>query len=1430
MEVVEWTRKLKINDVKFPTALVLGPAQLKVIESKKRVVIVEGEAGTGKTTVLLALLWKLSGKHVPVEELKHVVFYNPSYKTALKNYIAAFVDEFCHVNWVKVITELEEAEIGKNADTSVYLLDEVYDTTIERNINRGRIYAVLIVTDQLSFSFNLFSRPDVEVIYFRKIYRSPMQIARCCSKIKRLLDQENVDSNCCTSNKSYIRCLPWEMSYSNQPPLSENSSIVVKSYASLEDDFDLSKLISDDETSKLVVTLDVEKEKMGTLIRLITANENFPANRLKTENGFKTIQAGFEKFYPRVLTALNCRIELLETREEKTKSEKVSFYYGCRVIVLIFNDFKNKSLESQKKLMASFDLNNCEIFVICHVRSSNAIESFIRNEMYQLPISVFPYDDNDTSLFSKSKHLCSEILSPKRYKEKTLIATFDQSFSNIQQLDQIFEKYSIFHLNCSLLSKEQAMCKEASVLASQIETFQEIFFVHGSESEDELLGELLQNLKRFLNERCQVHLINARGRIEALPFLKGISELEGTMWNLTSSLMETQPRFRNIQKSMNSTHLIITFNVDRKISNSIKCTFFQEKFSHMTLNWPYEKNEKMISRTTNKEAAEVFKNGKILQTYDVIILVLGKRFNCRHFGQIEKFLPSIEECRRFFLISEEQNYDKQVSEHFQFLNLCEFCCYGNSTDASIIKAIPRLRTKRTLLLAWNIGDSILATIKKLFTTYQIDTISEPRDLQRHHRQSYDHFILVIDGNGFEGLTDKIKEASAFIGAVNWLHIVCNKQSKDEIESVVMCYTSLILFHKVTLNKEERKRSSVVGKISSLRKCFNKTTLVLSWKVSEQIFPVTFHEHTIRNLENPLGPLNQIFEEVIFICNENFQEEVMTHSVQFYMDYVSNSAKVYLVSENDCFDIFLRMMDTCSRSLQFSRNSGFFGETVVDGVNKIELSRKKQPNVFSLSFSIDKSTALQIDENFGWFTTKHVDTIPCSSRSLPFTGTEFEEVVIICGENIDVDSRESLSVLYNALSRVTGKATIVCHKRALSKLESLLSLSTMDQIFEKIRSSDNLGESLPSHFAGKPNEFLEAAKRIIVNKNEAQFNALRKFISEHQDDRFAWVFDRIQSILVNCFPLAREVARMLNNFLRWRPAPNDVAPNVFDSYAYLVAKKEEMFKREEQFHLISIAYSEMDTPQLKRLAFNAVCWMKKKILRVSTETLRCRIPVDDKFYEDLLFYAITRNDDYAVVVVASVIPEPQSKVVSALRNTSSFVTAWLISELAKAAKITPKDLLLKKVPEFPSYTMVHHFASTTNAESFQMVLFFLPRDSVSFTSSKLLDDLKRNVLMWAVSSKKVLVQILKRARWQKDLEALLKQKDSKGWSCLRHACHVHNLAVVKTLIEETTYFRHSWRQDVDVENVTLIEFLEKFKIFHIKEYFSKLSKSHGTICD
>ena len=90
-----------------------------------------------------------------------------------------------------------------------------------------------------------------------------------------------------------------------------------------------------------------------------------------------------------------------------------------------------------------------------------------------------------------------------------------------------------------------------------------------------------------------------------------------------------------------------------------------------------------------------------------------------------------------------------------------------------------------------------------------------------------------------------------------------------------------------------------------------------------------------------------------------------------------------------------------------------------------LQRTPGPNVFLISMSLDKSLTTEIDKKFELYTTKHLDLIPWSSDSLPFTGSEFEKVFILCGKDADSESRESLSVFYSALSRATKSALVLC---------------------------------------------------------------------------------------------------------------------------------------------------------------------------------------------------------------------------------------------------------------------------------------------------------------------------------------------------------------------------------------------------------------------
>ena len=91
------------TDVKFPSCLVLGPDQLAAVESNEKLVWLLGEAGSGKTTVLLAILYKNTGKHLSYLSLRNVYFVIPEEKTAFSKFVEWFVEEYCVAECVTIL-------------------------------------------------------------------------------------------------------------------------------------------------------------------------------------------------------------------------------------------------------------------------------------------------------------------------------------------------------------------------------------------------------------------------------------------------------------------------------------------------------------------------------------------------------------------------------------------------------------------------------------------------------------------------------------------------------------------------------------------------------------------------------------------------------------------------------------------------------------------------------------------------------------------------------------------------------------------------------------------------------------------------------------------------------------------------------------------------------------------------------------------------------------------------------------------------------------------------------------------------------------------------------------------------------------------------------------------------------------------------------
>ena len=178
----------------FPEELLLGPDQIKAINSEADATFIIGEAGTGKTLVLLAVLFKYTGKHVSEKKLRQVVFCIPKNKIHFRKDVDLFIKKYCQEDWVQI---RENFDGLMRCSNNIYLVDEFYDSTDEKQlflVSGTRIWVVAVSTSS-EILFNPFYIGSVEAIYLRKLYRSDPLISKLSAKISRLVYQKRMGSN-----------------------------------------------------------------------------------------------------------------------------------------------------------------------------------------------------------------------------------------------------------------------------------------------------------------------------------------------------------------------------------------------------------------------------------------------------------------------------------------------------------------------------------------------------------------------------------------------------------------------------------------------------------------------------------------------------------------------------------------------------------------------------------------------------------------------------------------------------------------------------------------------------------------------------------------------------------------------------------------------------------------------------------------------------------------------------------------------------------------------------------------------------------------------------------------------------------------------------------------------------------------------------------
>ena len=115
---------------------------------------------------------------------------------------------------------------------------------------------------------------------------------------------------------------------------------------------------------------------------------------------------------------------------------------------------------------------------------------------------------------------------------------------------------------------------------------------------------------------------------------------------------------------------------------------------------------------------------------------------------------------------------------------------------------------------------------------------------------------------------------------------------------------------------------------------------------------------------------------------------------------------------------------------------------------------------------------------------------------------------------------------------------------------------------------------------------------------------------------------------------------------------------------------------------------------------------------------------------------------------------------------------------------------------------------------------MPEDLVWFR-----DNCLQNPLMPAICNTEAFAKITQRAERHGDLVSLLAHRDIFGWSCLRWACRVDNLKVVKALIHDKDESL-DWPAGLDPDGRTLIHLVCAVGHAHILRYLLTIDEKQS----
>ena len=170
-----------------------------------------------------------------------------------------------------------------------------------------------------------------------------------------------------------------------------------------------------------------------------------------------------------------------------------------------------------------------------------------------------------------------------------------------------------------------------------------------------------------------------------------------------------------------------------------------------------------------------------------------------------------------------------------------------------------------------------------------------------------------------------------------------------------------------------------------------------------------------------------------------------------------------------------------------------------GKEKEKSGKEKQPETMIVCWRVNNKLQRQLRDQQSDAKFYSLKSTSITVHDLNFTGSEFDNVILVLGETVDTNSKTGLTLLYHTISRTKEKAYVYCHSKNFDQVKALLKLSNTDVTFDKQRAGDNFGKRLLADTKSRllPNtpDRIEAFKRACIIGDTVQSNAIIDFSSE-----------------------------------------------------------------------------------------------------------------------------------------------------------------------------------------------------------------------------------------------------------------------------------------------------------------------------------------------